>query len=77
MQDMKRVQQLLYDGKKLSCPDHPDHPIEKGTTLNDKRTFTKVCMAPTSGKGVCMNSAEWESEEAMNAELDRLASEPD
>jgi hypothetical protein len=70
---MKQVQDLLYDGKRLSCPDHPDHPVETGKTLSDQGIFTKVCMAPTGSGGTCMKSAEWESEEAMNAELKSIA----
>jgi hypothetical protein len=72
---MKAVQQLVFDGKNLSCPAHPDHPLETGATVSDRGTFSQVCMAATSGNGVCMNSAEWENEDAMHAELKRLALE--
>jgi hypothetical protein len=70
-----KMQQLMYDGKKLFCPIHPKQPLETATTVSAGGTFSKVCMAATSGHGVCMNSAEWESEETMNAELARLISE--
>lgn len=75
MSNMKTVQQLVYDGRHLSCPAHPGRPLETATTVSERGTFAKICTAPTSGNGVCMNSAEWENEDAMHAELKGLTSE--
>lgn len=69
---VKQIQELLYDGEKLSCPDHPDQLIETGKTLSDQGIFTKVCMASTGG-GACMKSAQWQNEEAMHNELKSLS----
>jgi hypothetical protein len=75
---MTRIQDLLYDGTKLFCPDHPNGPLKTGTTLSDTGSFSRVCMAATgvqSADGTqptCMKSAQWKSEDAMNAELESL-----
>ena len=71
-----KIQQLVYDGTKLFCPDHPNGQLEETVEPN----FRAVCIVPTPrpnlgelGKSqVCMNSAEWATRSEMLRELAAL-----
>jgi len=67
----RQIQQLEYDGKRLSCPDHPSHDLEEAITASDRGAFSMVCTAPLAGRagGTCMRSAEWSSRDEMRKEL--------
>jgi hypothetical protein len=66
---MRKVQQLLYDGKRLICPDHPKQILEPATSANVRGRFVVVCLAPVGPRHSCMNSAEWPSLIEMEHDL--------
>ena len=66
---MREIQQLIYDGKTLRCPNHPKRPLEEAITESDTGSFSIVCTAPLSGGGNCMRSAQWVSREEMSRDL--------
>jgi hypothetical protein len=65
---MRNVQQLVYDGKRLFCPDHPSQQLAEGKTSSERGTFSIFCPA-RMGEGNCMNSAEWISRDDMLRDL--------
>jgi hypothetical protein len=60
---MRLVQQLVYDGRGLFCPDHPDRDLEDEKTTGGK--FSVICTAPIGNNLSCMNSAAWPDRNAM------------
>jgi len=66
---MRRIQQLVYDGKRLFCLDHPNQQLEEGMTSSERGSFTIFCRAAVPPSGNCMNSAEWPSRKHMIDEL--------
>ena len=70
---MRPVQQLIFDGKRLFCPKHPERELDKGfsSTAQGPARFSVFCTAPLAPAGNCMNSAEWPSHEDMLRELEQ------
>ncbi len=66
---MRKIQQLVFDGRKLFCPDHPTQQLIEARTLSDRGTFSMVCQARVGDAHNCMNSAEWPSREGMLRDL--------
>lgn len=67
---MREVQRLVYDGKRLFCPEHADAQLIESTTQDGK--FLVLCATPIvkNSNHICMNSGEWPTREAMLRELE-------
>jgi hypothetical protein len=68
---MRQVQQLIYDGKRLFCPKHPDQQLEPADPQAGGKFFM-ICTAAIGPAVPCMKTAEWKSEEEMLQELPEL-----
>ncbi|MGA2468525.1 MAG: hypothetical protein ABSH06_29810 [Thermodesulfobacteriota bacterium] len=66
---MRKIQQLIYGGKRLFCPDHPDRKLEEAGTVSEHGGFSMLCTAPVGPGHNCMNSAQWPSREDMLRDL--------
>ena len=71
MPKTRPVQELAFDGARLFCPDHPEHPLAKASP--SEAQVRLVCLAPKAGARPCMRSAEWPSKNAMRQDLIKLA----
>jgi hypothetical protein len=66
---MREVQQLVYDGAKLICPNHPNQRLEEGLTSSENGSFSVVCTAQVAEHSNCMRSAQWPTRADMEREL--------
>ena len=66
------VQQLLYDGQKLFCPDHPERPLAHAVSGDGKYRLMCDAAMPGPANTACTKSAEWQSRADMEAELGKL-----
>jgi hypothetical protein len=73
---MRQIQQLMYDGKKLFCPDHPDQALGmrqiRANQQPAKVGYFCTAIVGKTDNGVlihCMNSAEWRTRDEMDAAL--------
>lgn len=62
-------EKLVYDGRHLFCPKHPQQALETSTMSTDRGTFTMICLARIEGGTPCLNSASWPSRKHMEQEL--------
>jgi hypothetical protein len=67
---MRKIQQLVYDGKRLFCPDHPNQNLEEGGGTSSTRGPFAVFCGASVGPGLrCMNLAGWPTREDMLRDL--------
>jgi hypothetical protein len=71
-----QIQQLMYDGFRLFCPDHPMAELAEATTNSEDGPFAMICTADVPGVPgspgrflTCPKSAEWPSRQHMNDDL--------
>lgn len=72
MAQIRQIQDLHYDGKKLFCHDHPEQQLTEVEPDEDGK-FSVVCFAPLKSGGIaaCPHSAQWETRADMRRELQK------
>ena len=72
----RAIQQLVYDGKRLFCPDHPNQDLATSQIYTKQQPakvgyFCPAVVGKTDNGTLihCMNSAEWRTKDEMDADL--------
>ena len=76
MSPTKAIQQLVYDGKRLFCPDHPNEALATSQIYAKQQParfgyFCPALVGKTDNGTLihCMNTAEWRTKDDMDADF--------